>query len=294
MAGPAPTAPPPPAGAPRSTEPPPDWFGTTAQPAPRVPRWYALPTQHWDIPSALVPWYVLAGAVLLTLGAGLALRAAHVPVAEPVAFAASLLAYGLVAVAAVIVLRRHGVHDVLREIGLRFRPIDLALGLGAFVAAMIVRLALAAVVVGITGPPSHGNIPPISSPVWFVLEGLLLACIVAPVVEESIARGLLLRAVRARALRTAVRRGTPVDDRGLQVRAAWIAVLVSSGVFTLAHLYEGVDDWRVVVTLIVSILPLALAAGWLAILTGRLGAGIVMHALTNLTATAIAFATIHR
>jgi membrane protease YdiL (CAAX protease family) len=64
-------------------------------------------------------------------------------------------------------------------------------------------------------------------------------------------------------------------------------------VFTLAHVWEGFDDPRVIVALIAAILPTAFVAGALAIRTGRLGAGIVVHVLTNLSATLLGLSQLH-
>jgi membrane protease YdiL (CAAX protease family) len=279
-------APPPPAGPPRSTIPP---------AAPPVPRWYGLPTQRWGVPSAFVPWYVFVVVVLLGDGFGLVVVRARIPIdAEAANFTAGMIAYGLLALTVAVVLRRHGIHHVARAIGLAFRPVDIAIGIGGFVGIGIVRVALSAALVPLVGAPSHGNVPISSSPVWFALSGIVLAGIVAPVVEEAMTRGLLLRAVRARSLRVGMRRGRRLDERGLQVRAAWVAVLVSSVVFTAAHLHEGLDDWRLLPYLVVTTFPFAIAAGWFAIATRRLGAGIIMHVLTNTTAVVVGFVTLHR
>jgi uncharacterized protein len=288
MTAPEAMAPPPPTGAPRSTEPP-------ASYVPPRPAWFAEPQDlRWGIPSALIPWGVLALLVAAQFAVAPLLRAGHVRLPrEPTTFAIALGAYAAVAVAGVLVLRL-GRGGGLRDIGFAFRPLDLALGLAGFVAVEIVRAVLGAVAVLIVGTPSHGNLEVGPSPLWFALDVILVAGLIAPVIEEAITRGLLLRAVRTSVLRRGLRRGDDPDDRRLQVRAAVVSVAVSSGVFVLAHLYEGWDDARVVLLLIVTTLPMAIVAGWLAIATRRLGAGIVMHVLINMTAGVVAFATLPR
>jgi membrane protease YdiL (CAAX protease family) len=247
----------------------------------------------WGVPLALLPWGVFVVLVGLQFGIGFVLRNAGVRLPrEPIVFAVELGAYLVLAATVVLVVRR-GRGGLVRDLGLAIRPVDLALGLGGFAVVWVARLILGAIAIGIVGVPSHSNLFLEPDPLWFALTNVLVACVIAPLVEESMARGLVLRAARSSVLRRGIARGLPDDDRRLQVRAAWIAVLVSSAVFTLGHLWEGYDDPRVMVLLIVTTLPMALVAGAFAIRTGRLGAGIVMHALLNLSATVLAYAQAH-
>jgi uncharacterized protein len=286
MTAPEATAPPPPTGVPRSTEPP------VAYVPPR-PTWFAEPQDvRWGIPSALIPWGLLAVLIGAQFAVAPLLRAAHVRLPrEPTGFLISLGAYVVLAVAAALILRL-GRGGRLRDIGLAFRPVDLAIGLGGFAVVQVVRLVLGGALIGLIGRPSHGNVPITASPLWFALETMLVAAVIAPVVEEIITRGMLLRAVRSRVLRRGAASG--MEERRLQRRAAVTAVAVSSAVFVLAHLYEGFDDVRVVILLVVTTLPMAVVAGWFAIVTRRLGAGIVMHVLINATAGVLAFVTLNR
>jgi len=297
LSGQVPYAPPPYAQAPYA--PPPYGqapYGQAVPAAPARPRWWIAPQQvRWRIPGALIPWAVLVGSILVqiaVLWAGDLAGVRWMP--DPATAIAGLTSYALMAVAVVLIVRLRGSGSLARDLGLAFRPVDLAIGFGGFVGVEIVRAVLSVATVPLLGAPTRGNVDITGSLPWFLVDDVLLAALVAPLVEELMARGLVLRAVRNVVLRRGIRRGLGEDDAALQRRAAVLAVLVSSALFTAAHLYEGWDEPRLMVYLVWTTLPMALVSGWFAIATRRLGAGIVMHVLFNLSASLLGFATLPR
>ncbi len=115
----------------------------------------------------------------------------------------------------------------------------------------------------------------------------IVAVLVAPAVEELITRGMLMRAIRAAILRRSVE---PTEGR--RHLAVDASVLLSAAVFTVLHLHEA-PDLVTAVALVLSIFPIGLVVAWLATRTGRLGPGIVTHALVNALALAATLSLAH-
>jgi hypothetical protein len=106
--------------------------------------------------------------------------------------------------------------------------------------------------------------------------------LIAPAVEELVTRGMLMRAIRA-----AIVRRVPEPSEGRRHLAVDASVLISAAVFTALHLHEA-PDLVTAVALVLGIFPIGLVVAWLATRTGRLGPGIVTHALVNALALAAA------
>jgi membrane protease YdiL (CAAX protease family) len=96
---------------------------------------------------------------------------------------------------------------------------------------------------------------------------LIAAVVVAPIVEELIFRGVLLRSLRSR-LSTVP------------------AVLVQSVVFAAAH--ASGDYGAGNLGLILTLIPLGVTLGFAAERAGRLGPSMLAHAMFNATAIALA------
>ena len=98
------------------------------------------------------------------------------------------------------VSRHDGTGDLGRDLGFRWKPIDLATGLGAWLAATVLQVAVL-VVLQLLGLPLGTNTDTISdardTPATLVVLALL-AVVVAPIVEELLFRGLVLRSLRSR------------------------------------------------------------------------------------------------
>ncbi|KQP54745.1 CPBP family intramembrane glutamic endopeptidase [Agreia sp. Leaf283] len=196
-------------------------------------------------------------------------------------FAAVILGYGALFATVLVASRRHGTGSLARDFGLRIAPVDLAIGLGVGVAAKIAGVVVAVPLVSMTGGAPTSNVPVENDVVWIVLNTVVATTLVAPVVEELFFRGLLLRAIRNGVLRGRASRPRTTRPSAARIRAALVGSIVASSVLFMAiHLYQAPD----VTTLLVlgsSTLLLGLANAVLATRTGRLGPGIVAHAVFN-------------
>lgn len=198
--------------------------------------------------------------------------------ADVFGFASGIVTYAALVAVVVVASRRKGLGTLAADFGLRVAWIDLPLGLAAGLVAKIFTLVLTGVAITLTNhTPEQGNFTLSESPIWVLLNGVLIASLVAPFVEELFFRGLVLRAARNRVLR---RRGSPV-------RAVVIAIAASSVGFALLHLLQSTD-----VTLLIilggSTLALGVINSVLAITTGRIGAAIVSHVFYNGSSIALA------
>ena len=160
--------------------------------------------------------------------------------------------------------RRKGSRSLRADFGWEFRPIDLALGVG------VALLAILVIVPGVTVllRPLLGN-PDTSKPVNDLVNeahggaivGLfLIAAVGAPLVEELFFRGLLLRSIQKR------------------FGAGW-AIAGSSVFFGLAHPNDLGPSGQILI--MAALAGLAVALATLAVKTGRLGPSIVAHAAFN-------------
>ncbi|WP_026482369.1 CPBP family intramembrane glutamic endopeptidase [Agromyces subbeticus] len=154
-----------------------------------------------------------------------------------------------------------------RDFGFGITWIDLLWGAGA---GLVARGIASLVELGATGRTSlDGGVLalPTGFALWF---GVILAPVVlAPLVEETFYRGLLLRALARR-------------TRGAHVVALALAVVVCATVFALMHLavsvgLSGTAAWMT----FTGALVLGLATGVLAATTGRLGSAIIAHVVFN-------------
>jgi membrane protease YdiL (CAAX protease family) len=234
---------------------------------------------RWGIPDAVLVLAIFPLAVLAGQGY-LALGLPFDPDAGQLVYAG--LAYGVAALALVVIARRRGLGSLAADFGLAFKPIDLAIGLGISVLGKIVLL-VAVAVAALTGAlPESGNLEVSLDPLWFVVNGLLIGSLVAPFLEELLFRGLVLRATRYAVLRGPRRapREQPAPA-AVQRRAVVASILVSSALFAALHLYQGVGDQGLFVTLAIGTFAVGLLHAWVTIATGRLGAAIVSHVLFN-------------
>ncbi|MDH2444219.1 CPBP family glutamic-type intramembrane protease [Amnibacterium sp. CER49] len=237
------------------------------------------PEVRWGLLAAAVP---IAFFVLEPVLIG-ALAVAGVRVSGIPSLVLGVGAYLLTVVWAVLVSRRRGLGSLRRDFGFAFRWIDLAIGLGAAIAVEIIRVIIGIVLVSVTPARPTTNVHLSSDPLANVALGVV-AVIVAPVVEELLTRGLLMRAIR-----NAILRRRPEPSEGRRHWAADASVLLSAAIFTALHLHEA-PDLVSAVNLVLGIFPIGLVVAWLATRTGRLGPGIVTHALVNGLALAVALA----
>jgi membrane protease YdiL (CAAX protease family) len=179
---------------------------------------------------------------------------------------------------AVWACRRHG-SGLVRDLGLHFKWVDLAIGLGAGLGLRLVIGMWALVYNRITGQTPSGNLQPIlgdglGTGVFLVLNVVVIA-LISPVIEEIFFRGLGLRSALASLWRRADRKRY-ADPR----RRVWYAAGVTSALFAALHISEVTDIGSAVV-----LLPGLFAAGWvlarLTIWSGRLGPAILTHMVFN-------------
>ena len=190
--------------------------------------------------------------------------------ADAFGFISGIVTYAAL-VSVVVLASRRGLKSLAADFGVRFRWIDLPLGLAAGLAAKIFTLVLTGVAVMLTNhTPEQGNFTLSQESLWVVLNGVLIATLVAPFVEELFFRGLVLRAARNRVLR----RG------GSHVRAVVVAIAASSIGFALLHLLQS-TDLTLLIILGGSTLALGVVNSVLAITTGRIGAAVVSHVFYN-------------
>jgi len=159
------------------------------------------------------------------------------------------------------------------DFGLRFRWIDLLVGLGVGLGLRFIAGLLELVTGGtlLLAPTAFDW-------TWFLLV-VIAPVLVAPWVEELFFRGLALRAL-ARSMR-----GIPSRSAG-----AALAVAVSAALFAAVHLLEQpVDAWPRVAAIN---LIVGAALGLVALRTGRLGGPIIAHIVFNATGLAPLLAAI--
>jgi membrane protease YdiL (CAAX protease family) len=161
------------------------------------------------------------------------------------------------------------------ELGLRPLPVGyvLRMGLGGGLVGLIANFT----VVGLLS--QFGLQPNQIEQFAFVLtEGpgaflvlLLMAGVVAPVVEELFFRGFLFGLYRRR-------------------QPLWVAYLVSTVLFTVAHLQPDRMNLTQMAGLSIGIMLLAMLLAWLYQRTGSLYPGILAHALNNATGLVLFYA----
>lgn len=235
----------------------------------------------WDVALGFVVFFVILAFASILASSG-PLKNVLGDNADAFSLVASLLAYGGLVAVMVVASRRGGLGSLAADFGFSFRPVDLAIGLGIGLAGRVFTALLTGAAIAITGySPERGNLVLSAEPLWIVLNGVLIAIIVAPVVEELFFRGLVLRAIRNRLLRR-----NPTDSR-TQRRAALAAILLSSAAFMLLHLYQS-SDWTLFIILAGSTFTVGLLSAVAAVRTGRLGGAIVGHMVFNGSAVLLA------
>lgn len=174
------------------------------------------------------------------------------------------LAQGLAMGAWPAIVARWKGGGVVEDFGLRARPIDVAYGIGAAVAMLLVAGGLATLLSDLLGADAadstNTQIIDDAAGTWAIWIIVIAAVVVAPIVEELFFRGLCLRAIEKRFGTTA-------------------AVVGSSILFTLPHFTNPSLAGTAVLFAAIGTVGLALAL--LVVVTGRLGPAIVAHALFN-------------
>lgn len=185
------------------------------------------------------------------------------PVPSPVrlVLAAGAFYAPLVAVAA-LVSRRWGTASLRRDTGLAMRPSDLGWGPLTWLSCAIAQTLVAVAIVALGVPAASNSDDLVDGAVraWDVLALVLVAVVMAPVVEEIVFRGIVLRS-----LATAM--PTPA------------AVVVQGVLFGAVHLRPGFGAGNLGLALVLSAVGCVLGAS--AVLVRRLAPCMIAHALVN-------------
>ena len=147
---------------------------------------------------------------------------------------------------------------------------DLAIGLAGVGIVLAARLAIgfiSLVVAGRDAVDESQNLKVEHADVGVVVLLVVIAGVAAPVIEEFVFRGLLLRTFMRRA-------------------SFWPAAVLSSLIFAIGHTYE-VETFRGAVILALNVAVFGVVNCGLVRYTGRLAPGIVTHAVFNLSAIAL-------
>lgn len=183
----------------------------------------------------------------------------------PVAFYVAMLAvvaYGPSLWWCQFASRRWATGDLGRDIGLSHRLADLGWGPVVWLCAIGSQLAVAAIVVGF-GIPLENNTDALSGVQddrTYVVSLVITAVIAAPIVEEMVFRGVVMRGLRSRMPMLVV-----VVLQGLLFGAAHIDPVRGAGNIGLVMVLSGVG----------------IAFGAATAILGRIGPAIVAHALFN-------------
>lgn len=228
----------------------------------------------------------LGAVLLLTTVIGAVVRISGVDLGPGLlVVAASPIWIGLLGTA-VWACRRHGTGNLITDLALRIRWIDLLIGLGAGLALRFVIGIWTVVCTWLTGKQPEGNLNDVlgagglGTGVWLVINASAIA-VVGPVIEEIFFRGVGLRGALAGLLRGSVTRPRLADPK----RRARIAVGATAAVFALLHVAE-VDDAISALALLPGLFVAGVVLGWLTIRTGRLGPAVVTHVVFNAVAVA--------
>jgi membrane protease YdiL (CAAX protease family) len=224
-------------------------------------------------PPAAVRWGLkqaaagLAAFIVVLVAANLLVLAGVIVGSDAAQFALSLVGYGVLVATVLYASRRLGQRSLARDFWLRLRPVDLAIGLGIGLLAKLIGIVWGAVGIVLFGVPvQQSNLTLSGDTLWLVLNGIVMAAIVAPFVEELFMRGLVMHAIRNAVLR---RRGRP------QPAPAAVALL-----FMALHLYQS-DEPALLFILGGQTLTLGVLNAVIVYLTQRLGPAVVAHMVFN-------------
>jgi len=241
------------------------------------------PATRWGTPTALVTFVALIALLVVVEVA----RSLQLLPGELGSMIMWIIFDGGVLVALAIVCRRFGSGTWATDFGLRFRWFDVLIGLGSGIGVHLVAGMLTEFVQALMGDTAKSNIAAPSPELgWVVVNSIVAVAVVAPICEELLFRGLLLRGFRNTILRGGSRgaiRGevTTTPSTGRRRTAAIVSVGASAILFAIVHLYEGWGSPVTMVSLGLTILVLGTVNGVYAAATKRLGPGIWTHMWFN-------------
>ena len=217
--------------------------------------------------------------VVVLLGANLLVLAGVIEPTDAAQFGLSLAGYGALLAAVVYASRRLGQRSLAKDFWLRFRPVDLAIGLGIAVLGKILGVVWGVIGIGLFGvPEQQSNLSLSADTLWLVLNGVVMVVIVAPFVEELFMRGLVMHAIRNAILRRGGR--TQPAPAKVQRTALLVSIGLSALLFMALHLYQATEP-ALLFILGAQTLTLGLLNGVIVFVTQRLGPAIVAHMVFN-------------
>lgn len=227
-------------------------------------------------PPATLPFGAAIGAVVLTIVALVgsrvvleALGSLRLPVIAYVALSATL-GYLPMLLFFVWAARRWGSGSLRDDFGIRFRWSDAGWGPVIWLAAICGEIA-AAIVVDNLGIPLQGNtesIDDLSSERGVIIAILITAVVVAPIVEEIMFRGVVLRGLSSK---------LPVG----------VAIGVQGVLFGAAHVDPSRGTGNIGLVILLS--TVGAVFGGAAVLLRRIGPTIIAHAVFNSVVMLIVF-----
>jgi membrane protease YdiL (CAAX protease family) len=160
------------------------------------------------------------------------------------------------------VSRRWGTGRLSTDIGLAPRWADVGWGPVIWLAAVGAQLAFAAIVVGLDLPISNNTdgVTELQADRTYIVALVVTAVIAAPIVEEMVFRGVVLRSLRSRL-------------------PALVAIVVQGVLFGAAHIDPVRGSGNLGLVMVLS--GVGIAFGAAAVLLGRIGPVIVAHAIFN-------------
>jgi len=236
-------------------------FPAPGTPAPNSDRAPITP-----LPLVAAVTAVIATAVTLTASKYLieGLVEYRWPIAVYTAIAA-IVGYGPLLVVCFGVSRRWGTGNLRADLGLSFRKVDLGWGPVTWVACFLGQI-VAAVIVVTTKLPFESNTEGLADRAGdraYIISFAILAVICAPIVEELVFRGVVLRGLLSRS-------------------KAWVAVGIQGVLFGAAHIdpVRGMKN----VGLVLVLSSVGVVLGGAALLFRRLAPSMIAHALLNTVA----------
>jgi membrane protease YdiL (CAAX protease family) len=229
------------------------------RPTPDVAAPYLAGT-GWTFPDVLLALLGgIAGAIVAVLALG--------PVSGEIGVRELAATLGAQAVATMTVVAalggRRGSGVWWRDLGLRFRPVDLWGLLGGVGLQIGVALLVAPLLRIIDPDPPRQSIVETAEQMSGVGARLLfigLVVVVAPLIEEIVFRGMLLSRLR-------------------RAMGPWAAIAVSAAAFAALHPLLDPDA----IFAAPGLFLIGLVLGWAALRTGDIGLAIMLHAGVNLT-----------
>lgn len=224
-------------------------------------------------------WVALAGTIACAAGGRvLGDFAGHhistLTAAEALNWVFYLVVYGGLALLVVLVTRRFGTGSLRADLGLSFQWSDLGWGPVLFVVTRIAQVLVTAPLIASSVGVRHSSETYARSmrhlPLEVLLTTAVVGIVVAPLVEELLFRGVLLRSL-------------------LPIVGPAGAAIIQGVLFGVYHFAPFLGLYNVV--LITANGTFGVIFGFVALRRRSLGTGIVAHAITNATALAVVFAT---